>query len=227
MTLTVRQTLLCLILLSLQNNILQTIHHLRTSGHFVLYTKQPKVTLDELADVGDFLAQEYENESLNYPYQAPDFDKEAAIWAAKTIYYAAQFLAHRLEEPKDLEKFFKPYAGKITPATQLSADLSLRFLPYIFKELEHIDFDDWLVKTLQQILQSFPYTAIGHDIELKVNEEQLISDFSNDCFRMMFTDRVIAAKDINMTKHKIIQNNVSIHLGEHAHSFWSAFVTEV
>ncbi|AXG71798.1 hypothetical protein KORDIASMS9_04056 [Kordia sp. SMS9] len=214
-------------LLSIQNNILQTIHHLRTSGQFVLYTSEPKVTTSELNDVTDFLAQEYENESLNYPFDAPLFDKETATWAAKTIYYAAQFLAHRLEEPKNLNKFFEDFKGELTPSVCLSADISLRFLPFIIKELEHIDFDDWLVKLLKTQLEKFPYTTIGHDLDLEIKEEKLASLFQNNCFRTLFIDRVIAQKDISLTAHKIIQENVAIHLGEHAQQFWSAFSVEV
>lgn len=212
--------------MSIQNNILQTIHHLRTSGQFVLYTNEPKVSASDLNDVADFLAQEYENESLNYPFEAPSFHKEAAVWAAKTIYYAAQFLAHRLEEPKNLTKFFEEFKGELSPAVLLSADISLRFLPFIIKELEHIDFDDWLIKLLKKHLQQFQYSTIGHDMELEIQEEKLASLFQNDCFRTLYIDRVIAQKDISLTAHKIIQKNVAIHLGEHTHQFWRAFVAE-
>ncbi|WP_420574008.1 hypothetical protein [Kordia sp.] len=213
--------------MSIQNNILQTIHHLRTSGHFVLYTNQPKVSTNELNDVADFLEQEYENETLNYPYDAPKFDRNAAIWGAKTIYYAAQFLAHRLEEPKNLGKFFEAFTGEISPETQLSADLSLRFLPFIIKELESIDFDDWLVIILKKYLQNFQYSAIGHDFELEFNEEICVTLFQNNCFRTLFTDRVIEKKDLSLTAHKIIQENVAIHLGEHTGHLWRAFISEV
>lgn len=212
--------------MSLQNNILQTIHHLRTSGQFVLYSNTPKVRTSELNDLADFLAQEYENESLNYPYDAPAFDKEAAVWAAKTIYYAAQFLAHRLEEPKNLGKFFENFKGELSPSVLLSADLSLRFLPFIVRELELIDFEDWLVKLLKKNIQQFTYSIIGHDMEVEINEEKLAALFQNDCFRTVFTDRVIVKKDISLTAHKIIHENVTIQLGEHANQFWRAFVSE-
>ncbi|WP_298519433.1 hypothetical protein [uncultured Kordia sp.] len=212
--------------MSLQNNILQTIHHLRTSGQFVLYTNKPKVSTSELNDLADFLEQEYENESLNYPFAAPEFHKEAAVWAAKTIYYAAQFLAHRMEEPKNLGKFFEDFKGEISPSVILSTDISLRFLPFIIKELEHIDFEDWLVKILKKQLQTFSYSAIGHDMNEEIQEEKLAKLFQNDCFRTLFTDRVIAKKDISLTAHKIIQENVAIQLGEHSNQFWRAFVPE-
>ncbi|MFK7750332.1 MAG: hypothetical protein AB8B65_18215 [Kordia sp.] len=212
--------------MSIQNNILQTIHHLRTSGQFVLYTNKPKVSTNELSDLADFLEQEYENESLNYPFEAPTFHKEAAVWAAKTIYYAAQFLAHRTEEPKDLSKFFTDFKAEITPSVCLSADISLRFLPFIIKELEHIDAEDWLAKILTKQLQTFQYSTIGHDMEIEINEETLAKHFENNCFQTLFIDRVIAKKDISLTAHKIIQENVAIQLGEHSKHFWSAFIPE-
>jgi hypothetical protein len=185
------------------------------------------VSNSELNDVADFLAQEYENESLNYPFEAPKFHRKAAVWAAKTIYYAAQFLVHRKEEPKNLSKYFEDFKGEYSPAVMLSADISLRFLPAIVKELEHIDFEDWLVKLLKKQLQHFPYATIGHDMNLKIEEETLAKLFQDACFKNLYIDRVIARKDISQTAHTIIQENVAIHLGEHTKQFWSAFSSEV
>jgi hypothetical protein len=213
--------------LSTKNNILQTIHHLRTSGQFVLYTNKPKVTASELNDLGDFLEQEYENEILNYPFEAPKFDKEAAVWGAKMIYFAAQFLAHRHEEPKDLNKYFEVLTGESTVARCLSADLSLRFLAFIIKELEAIDYEDWLVKILKTRVQKFPYSTIGQGLELELNIDELTKLFENQCFKTLFTDRVIEKKDIRLTEHTIIHENIAIHLGEHTNHFWNAFVSEV
>lgn len=210
-----------------KNNILQTIHHLRTSGYFVLYTNKPKVTNVELSDVGDFLEQEYENECLNYPFEAPKFDRQAAIWGAKTIYYAAQFLAHRHEEPKDLNQYFEALPDEITPNSCLSADISLRFLPYIIKELQAIDYEDWLIAILKKHLQKFQYSAIGHDLDLEINEETLAKLFQNECFKTLYTDRVIEKKDLRLTEYKIIHENIAIHLGEHKKHFWKAFISEV
>lgn len=210
-----------------KNNILQTIHHLRTSGQFVLYTNKPKVTQSELNDLGDFLEQEYENEVLNYPFTAPTFDKEAAIWGAKMIYFGAQFLAHRNEEPKNLNNYFSALEGKMTPSRCLSADISLRFLPFIIKELEAIDLDDWLVKILKVHLQKFPYSAIGYGFDFEIDQRQLVQLFQNNCFKTLFIDRVIEKKDISLTAHTIIHENIAIHLGKHKNYFWKAFVSEV
>ncbi|WP_430409011.1 hypothetical protein [Kordia sp.] len=210
-----------------KNNILQTIHHLRTSGQFVLYTNKPKVSDKELNDLGDFLEQEYENEALNYPFEVPKFNREAAIWGGKMIYFGAQFLAHRHEEPKDLNQYFEALKDEITANSCLSADLSLRFLPFIIKELEAIDFEDWLVKILKIRLQKFPYTTIGHSFDLEIDQEQLAKLFQNECFKTLFIDRVIEKKDISLTEHTIIHENIAIHLGEHKNHFWRALTSEV
>jgi hypothetical protein len=213
--------------LNTKNNILQTIHQVRASGQFVLYTNKPKVSTSELNDLGDFLEQEYENESLNYPFEVPKFNREAAIWGAKIIYFGAQFLGHRHEEPKDLNQYFESLTDEISPESCLSADLSLRFLPFIIKELEAIDFEDWLITILKNHLQKFHYSAIGHGFNIEINQEALTKLFQNNCFKTLFTDRVIEKKDISLTEHKIIHENIAIHLGEHKNYFWRAFVSEV
>ncbi|MFY0629118.1 MAG: hypothetical protein JXR05_01985 [Flavobacteriaceae bacterium] len=211
--------------MGIKNNILQTVHHLRTSGHFVLYTSTPKISNDDLTDLSDFLESEYENEVLNYPYEVPPFHKESAIWAAKTIYYAVQFLVHRKRVPKDLEEYFPEFKEEVTPSIVLSVDLSLRFLPDIMREIHDIDFEDWLLKRLTKNVGRFQYSTIGFPIDIEVNEMELLKLFKNECFKTLYTDRVIERKELSLVKHTIIQENVAIHLGEYKDFFWREHVS--
>lgn len=211
--------------LNIKNNILQTIHHLRTSGYFVLYTKEPKITEAELNDLGDFLEQEYENEVLEYPFEAPKFNRKAAVWAAKLIYFGAQFLVHRKTEPKDLKNYFPECPVPVDVAAILSADLSLRYVPFIITELEHIDMEDWLIKIIKLQAKEFQYATIGYDMEIPLEEDTLKKLFENDCFKTLYINRVIEKKAISLTEHTLIHEHITAHLGEHQSHFWKAFVS--
>ena len=69
---------------------LETLYKTRTIGQIVLYNERRDIARDEKEAALDFLKSEYERESTDYPYLVPDFDDEAAIWGATTLYYAVQ-----------------------------------------------------------------------------------------------------------------------------------------
>ena len=78
------------------------IKHLRECEEVILYEKVISWENTEEQDLIDFLSQEYQNESLNYPYQISEFNPHAALWAAKTIYLAAQLILYRDQKENDL-----------------------------------------------------------------------------------------------------------------------------
>ena len=57
-----------------QQYFLQMIKHLRECEEVILYEKVISWENTEEQDLIDFLSQEYQNESLNYPYQISEFN---------------------------------------------------------------------------------------------------------------------------------------------------------
>lgn len=203
-----------------KNNILQTVHFLRTNQELVIYTNKPKVTAKELEDLAVFLEDEYHTECLDYPYTSSGFNKNAAIWAAKILYFATQFLAHRNDEPKNIQKYFPSYEGDINPSTLLSADITLRFLPFVINELKAIDFDDWLINILLELITPFAYSTIGNDFELKFDTDLLKKASQDQCFKTLFSNRIIEKKDTLWANHTLYKDEINVHLGMHKPIFW-------
>ena len=71
-----------------------TISQLRLREEIVLYDRIIKFLPEDEKLVSDFLQLEYENESQNYPFDAPEFDSNAALWAAKTCLRQAAVPGH-------------------------------------------------------------------------------------------------------------------------------------
>ena len=116
--------------------------NLRRNEEVILFRKILKIDKKDERTAINFLRTDFENEALNFPHLAPDFDEKGAIWAAKTVYLAAQLILYREHKPKDLKVLIPDFKGEITPSVILSVDLCLRFLPDMIRRLKVIDSED-------------------------------------------------------------------------------------
>ena len=132
---------------------LKMIRTLRQQEEIMLYGNILQVTDAEAREVVVFLEKEYEAEALNYPYSIPSFDDTAALWAAKTVYIAAQLILYRETKNEALPLILPDFTGDVTPAAILSCDLCLRFLPTMIVQLKAIDSEDELIQVLENLLQ--------------------------------------------------------------------------
>jgi MoxR-vWA-beta-propeller ternary system domain bpX4 len=198
---------------------LQTLDTLRSGEEILLYAHAVQIPSQELELAAAFLETEYDNECLGYPGQAPAFDTAAALWAAKTVYIAAQLLLYRQDKEADIPAMLPAYEGVITPGTILSADLCLRFLPDVLQMAKNIDADDVLVTILAVHLQQWHYSAIGHLIQTEGLDFSVIN--TNSCLQQLYADRVIARKDKRLAALAEVAPMVKAALGNHQTYFWN------
>src|SRR5579859_2501839 len=131
------------------NHFLDTIRHLRNHEEMVIYDRfTPDKKVDEDAVI-EVLRAHYAQESLEYPGVAPAFEPNAAAWAARTVYTAAQFLLHREKGVERTKAHFPSFPGVPTSGAILSADLCLRFLPDIVRKTKELSPEDWLAEMLE------------------------------------------------------------------------------
>jgi MoxR-vWA-beta-propeller ternary system domain bpX4 len=198
---------------------LQTIDTLRNREEVLLYANSIQISEQELELAAAFLETEYDNECLGYPGQAPAFDAAAAVWAAQTVYIAAQLLLYRKDKEADIPAMLPAYEGVLTPGSILSADICLRFLPEIQQMAKNIDADDVLITLLATHMQQWHYSAIGH---LQETEGLNFAFIDTDiCLQQLYTDRVIARKDKKMANTAEIAPLVKAALGNHQTYFWN------
>ncbi|MFK7031350.1 hypothetical protein V3471_05985 [Flavobacterium oreochromis] len=201
----------------MKNNFLNTLYHLRTVEHLILYEEIFKIPSEDCDEVIDFLEDEYHRESIDYPYQVPPFDKEAALWAAKTVYLTTQFLLCRANTIDQLKNSWIGFDKKITAGAMLSADLCLRFLPQLFLKLEEIDSGDILVDLLKIELQKFYYSSVGFRIENLKIEPQLLDD---PCMKQMLLDRIYERNDSTLGRHSLFKEGLEENFGDYKEKFW-------
>lgn len=202
-----------------KSSFLDTIYHLRTIEQIILSGKLLIISKQEENDTVSFLENEYEREILEYPGVAPKFNSDAAFWAAKTVYLAAQLLLCREHKISDLALLLPDFNGIEDASTIISADLCLRFLPQIIAEMKRIDPDDSVISILERQLYQFHYSAIGFEIEIqKINFDITAS---NDCLQQLYIDRIVDRKAIKFTESDFIKKQLEIGFGDYQKIFWA------
>lgn len=198
------------------------IRHARTTGEVILYKNILEITQTEEEDVILLLAKDYEQECLSHPYTSPTFSSSAAIWAARLFYYASQALLFREHNITELRQLIKPYDGNITAETIISADLCLRFIPDLLFELELLDNTDPLIPILEEIMQTWHFSAIGY----KFDETEKL-DFTNikesKCLNQLYTNRVIELKVKALSQHPALHSDIEAELSIYKNDLWSQF----
>lgn len=199
---------------------LETIYYLRTIEQIILYDKVMEIADQEEKETIELLKDEYGKELLDYPFDAPLFDKEASIWASKIVYFSAQFLLNRENTGKDLNSFLPNFSGKITASALLSADLCLRFLPQIVQEFKNIDPDDLIIPILERHLKTFHYSTIGFESSLEQIDFKL---FEDKCFKQLYLNRITDRKDIKLSKIPALNKMLQSNFGDYSKEFWRDF----
>lgn len=202
---------------------LETIYHLRTIEQLILYDKVMQVSSQEEKETIELLRDEYEKEQLDYPFTAPKFDENAALWASKIVYFASHFLLHRENTDKDLSRYLSKYKGEMTASAFLSADLCLRFLPQLVQEFKSIDADDPIIPILESHLKAFHYSAIGFENEWGAIDFKL---FENDCFKQLYLNRITERKDTALSQIAAINVMLQRNFGNYPNVFWKHFEIE-
>lgn len=205
----------------LRNPFYKMIENLLLTNTLVLYGQINEITVEQEKEVLEFLESYYQKESINYPNTPPAFDKEAAAWSSKILFYAAQLVMYREHTGDTLSVFFPTYELPKTAATIITADLSLRYLPSILKYLEQIDKEDALIPILKKILIEWEYSGLLSDVEVEVQDAELFLTYR--CLNELYINRVIENKKIKIAQHEKIRPLVLSALGNYTNEFWKEF----
>ena len=184
----------------------------------MLYSSISHISAADEAEVILFLESEWGNECLEYPGQVPDFDADAALWAARTIYTAAQLMLYRKDRSEALQALLPPFAAVPTAGCMLSADLCLRMLPPLLVQLAAIDPDDAIISILEARLDVWHYSGIGYKTPIEIPDFSLL--LPSTCAMQLYTDRVIARKDAVRAALPAIAPFINAAMGDLRNHFW-------
>ncbi|BAV07993.1 hypothetical protein SAMN05421788_103336 [Filimonas lacunae] len=203
---------------TLNNFFLDTIYHLRNHEEILLHTSYTPPLEEDKELLTHFLEMEYGNECLEYPGTAPVFDGAAALWGAQVVYTASLLLLDRKHHVEEIPTLLPSYTGPVTEGAMLSADLCLRFLPQIIKQLQAIDAEDVLIPLLEQVLTRWHYSGIG--LELGIENELLEIALRHNCLRQLYVNRIIQYQYKPLATHPLWQPWVMAAMGNYTTYFW-------
>ena len=203
------------------NYFLQTLQHLRQHEEVLLYNNLLHATAQQQQEAAVYLAEEYQRESINYPFGAPAFNPPAALWAARTVYTASQLMLYREQGVAELEGLLPEYDKTIDAAAVLSADLLLRFLPSIISQLNALNPDDKLIRLLLFHLTRWHYSGVPWP--LPVHDLRFEAVVCDKCLYQLYIDRVIENKRLPLAQHPLLTGGVHASLGMFAAVYWKEF----
>jgi hypothetical protein len=193
---------------------------LREEGHLFLQDQPAKIKAFQEKEIVLYLENEYHRESQDYPFFAPEFDAAAALWASKIVYHAALLILYRQDSKYDIQNLLPYFTESLRPSQILSADLLLRYLPFLYHTLENIDPEDPVLKRLSVILNKWHYSAI--DSHFEPNELNLDSYFTNSCLQQLFFNRIVEQKNQAWGSHPAINKKLIDHLGFYKEQLWDS-----
>ncbi len=201
---------------------LKMIQHLRKNEEVMLYSDDLlPVSNTEQQMIVAYLAEEFKMESVTYPVNTINFDPKAALWAAQTIYTAAQLILYRKDEKKVLTTLFPDFPEKITDSALLSADLCLRFLPEILRQIKLIDMEDELIVILEKHLTKWHYSGISYPLHIDLLDFEPI--LAHPHLIQMYVDKVMALKRLDLANHPALTAYVRASMGMYSPELWGAF----
>ena len=207
--------------MSTTSHFYQTIRSLLEDGTLTLYGRVKPFRKEEEKGVIVLLEEKYEEDRLNYPYEAPQFNAKSALWGAKILYLSAQLLLYRDLVADDAAALLPADFKEKDGSAILSADLCLRFMPQILDQYETIAEDDPLLPKLRDIMSGWPYSALGYAKDVKLEEWQQI--LSHPCLHQLTIDRIIGRKAINYAMSDVFLHDVAGALGGYGTFFWKEF----
>lgn len=140
----------------------------------------------------------YNDDSLEMPYTAPEFDEEAALWAAEYLYSAIQLTMLRDLGDDAVQTMLKDLEKPITAEAIYSADLMFRYLPDLLELAKGLAPGDALVKRIKDTLHRWPFSSVGIELTEEADHKVI---FDHPSLRSAYIDRIIRQKDIKRVKN--------------------------
>ncbi len=199
------------------------IQTLRSKEEIILYKNILSTSPHEKEKLVSFLEKEYQSEALDFPFTSPEFHPKAALWAAETVYYAAQFILFRENDDTKMEEFFPEFQFEVSPSSMLSVDLCFRFVPDMLRQLTLIDQEDSLISILEKYLKIWHFSGVNYSLDLKETDLDVI--FSNPCLQQLYLNRIATYKNIHLAKMTKINHLLKANFGIFEETFWPNFKT--
>ena len=167
---------------------------------------------DHDADAADWLIEFERQYRLELPDAPPPISRPAAMWAASAFYRACQFLVFRDIDAHTVERDLQRDPPGCDTSTHYSVDLTFRFLPDLYRQARAISEGDVLVQKLKDWANRWPLSSVGMSGVVPASIDAVIE---HPCLRRLYTDRIIAGRDIGRLSDERVRLAVAEALGLH------------
>ncbi len=143
----------------------------------------------------------------------PPFSAESALWAARLWYQLCRFVVCRdLGEDEIQAACGMPCPERRAPATDWSADLTLRHLPRLFHLARHLSNADPLLESIRTVSAAWPLSSVGIPDLKDLNLDSFINDAA---LRRLYCDRILACGDVSRLGDARVDDALRADLGLH------------
>jgi len=134
---------------------------------------------------------------LEMAFAPPALDVATALWSARLLYRAAQFLVFRDcgEELVREDLLSSECPGKPGPQRLYSADLCLCWLPELHRRARRVSMRDALTDCLAELGRRWPLSSVGMKLSPPDGGWELDDFWDQASLRTLYLDRVISRKD--------------------------------
>lgn len=166
--------------------------------------------LDDTAAILVAFEADYRDSLAGNP---PRLNLPAMMWGANIAFRACAFLIQRDQEEKVMRAALEEACPEApSPAVCYSVDLTLRFLPDFVRLAKATSPTDPLVVVLKTLGSQWPLSSVGITELDACDPEPFLSD---RCLRMLYVDRIIAAKDRSRVEHPVVRDAIQSAVGIH------------
>ena len=171
-------------------------------------------TADDLQETKAILKEFELSYRADLPGDPPAVSDKALLWGAVTTFYASSFLAYRDAGEDAIRLALSvPCAEASSPSVCYAVDLTLRFLPDLFRLARAASPNDPLVSVLRELAHQWPLSSVGI---AGVEPVDLSSFRDNACLLQLYIDRIIATKDRSRLNEPLICDKIRAAIGLHS-----------
>lgn len=196
----------------------QFLTSLLEDGRVVVPQVQP-LPGEALAEGDEVLTQYERVQRDSWPGTPPEFDLSAGRWAGLSMFRACQFASYRDLGPADIQhEFGQAFSDARTPAAHYSVDLTLRYLPDLWRFAQTAADDDPLLVVLAQWAADWPISSVGLVGTGFSRPESVVSidEFAHDVSLLQqYVDRIFATGDKTRLGDPQVQCLVRAALGHY------------
>jgi hypothetical protein len=188
---------------------------LLSEGHAAVESPEDIPSEDQVS-TAHILAEFEQIWRLGMPGEAPEFQSEVAVWAARQFYRACQYVLFRNEDNFDFQPLACETELQKLPSAHYSADLTFRFLPDVIKQVRITASEDPLLSDLLCWAHSWPLSSVGVEgVDLNQQQSALEAISRNPSLLRMYADRIIKHRDESRLSDDRIRQAVACAIGAH------------